>query len=207
MGRPRQRPRIRINTAQKALVIAKQNRRSIKDQELKFADNGITTTALSVAGVIIQLTNLATGDTAITREGNKVVIRKIEISGNLSAASDAFCRIMLIKDTQTNGAIYTSADIIQDNTAHDNIVSQANRVNMKRFKILRDWKIRLVHNTSQESAQFKLNRKVRIPINYGSDNGDITDVNSNGLSLLQMTNVVADFPTITTSIRLRFADS
>ncbi len=194
--------------ARKALKLAKANKKKLGQSELKFNDVGLTNTALSVAGVISQFTNLAVGNINLTRIGSKVVVNQIEISAQFkSAGADAFVRVMLIRDTATNGAIFASSDVLQDATASDNIASQKNRDTGRRFKVMREWKFSLTDNTSKNRHLIRYNKKVNIPILYQSANGDITDLEFNSLALVMMTDITANFPTVTHSIRIRYDDS
>ncbi len=195
--------------ARRALTLAKKNRKQLKEEELKFNDVGLTNSALSVAGSLSQFTNLAIGNTNLTRIGSKIVVRQIELSAQFktTGATDAFVRCMLIKDTQTNGAIYTSAEVLQDSTASDNIASAKHRDTGKRFIVMREWKFSLSDATSKNMQLIRYNKKVNIPIQYQSANNDITDLVKNSLSFLAMCDVTANFPTMTHSIRIRYSDS
>lgn len=184
---------------------------SFLNPEFKFLDTVVTATAVSTTAVITQLTNLAQGDTDITRDGAQIRISAIRVNGFVviePTSVTTMFRLMLVLDNQTNGAIYTSAQLLADDTAGDAIASPLNLDNKFRFRILWDQVINLVagaENSIEHFSYFKMmpNLKIR----YSANAGDITDLASKSLSLFMISNDAVTTPSTTFNVRVRFLDN
>ncbi len=193
--------------AQKALALATRLK-GLVNVEFKFLDH-IAVSTVSATPTIIQITNAAVGDTAETRDGDQVKLTSIYlnyiITLNASATASTM-RVMLIKDSQTNGAIYTAAQLFADSTANDNLVSPLNLDNKYRFKVLYD-RNHIVSSTGKSIIHLKKYIKVSDKIRYGGAAGDITDLNSASYSILAVSNEATNQPTFQRSFRVRFVDN
>ncbi len=179
--------------------------------EHKEHDVQITTTAIPVTtGTITQLTNIAVGDTKVLRNGDNIKIESIHIKGLLlinASSANSHIRVMLVYDKQTNGAIYTLANLLEDVTISDSVVSALNTDNKYRFNILYDKIHTLNRESGAQSKTFEIFRKVNKPIRYSTAAGDITDLRSGSYSLVMLQDIVTNEPTTTVFARLIFIDN
>lgn len=197
-----------INYGLKALKIA-QYLKSVLNVEFKEHNVQATAEALPTTGIITQLTNIAQGDTKSTRDGDQVKLTQIYVNGIIqkhASATATSVRILLVMDKQTNGAIYTLADLLEDTSASDNIVSANNLDNKFRFKVLYD-KVFNVSNSGESRRKYKIFKKLPIKIRYDGNAGDITDITSWSLSLVAIADEATNTPGHTFFARLRFVDN
>ncbi len=164
-------------------------------------------------GVIKQLTNVAQGDTNVTREGNSIKIvsiyTKFMFHINASASSSQV-RCMLILDTQTNGAIYTTDDLLESVANLTSLISPRNTDNAHRFRVLYDKMVVLNQNITAVSSTtrfLKVYKKVDLHMRYATNVGDITDLTQNSISVLLISNEATNTPTVDINFRLRFLDN
>lgn len=137
------------------------NQSSALKPELKYFDTAFTTDATSTS-TVVQLNSVAAGDTALTRDGNKLAMRSLElrIKGNLEATTqNASIRFVLLIDKQPNNAT------ISWGTVFDSESPQSLRLiaSMSRFEILMD-KVIIVNATSTTALQkFFFKKYVKMP--------------------------------------------
>lgn len=194
--------------ASKALSMAWKVKRLL-NVEYKFHDVQTTGTAISTTPTITQLSNIANGDTAETRDGNSIKWTRFTSHGTLSingSATRSYVRMLLVLDTQTNGAIYSAGDILKDITADDAIVSLYNLDNRQRFKILYDKVVKLAANTISVRT-FKINKKFSLRQIFNADAAAITSIPTYSLSLYFVSNEATNTPTLTMYNRLRYLDN
>lgn len=112
-------------------------------RELKFFDTVEPASAVAIAGSIINasLNIVPQDDTQSGRIGRKIVIKKIQMRGQLllpatTVAADTSdkIRIVMVLDSQTNGAAVAVATI----TETADINSYLNMANSSRFRVLYD---------------------------------------------------------------------
>ncbi len=200
--------RVGSTTAQKALALAKRNRRKIAKVEIKNFDTKLNVADMDVLPTIVQLTNIAQGNTTITRDGAQCTVIGIDFRyfvriNTIAVAS--IVRVMLVLDRQTNQLVYGIADLMEDSSIRDNIVSPMNLDNNRRFQILYD----RVHSLSINGVRGAFVRKFikkDIVLRYDASTPAIADLTQNSLSLVHMSDEIANFPVLTTSVRLRFLD-
>ncbi len=197
-----------VSDAAKALALARGVKRLL-NVEIKNFDTQQTTVAVSVTPIILEISNIPQGDTTITRDGAQCKVLSIELSyqinQNASATISSF-RIMLVCDKQTNEAVYSSGDLLQDLTQNDAIVSPRNLDNTRRFQVLYD----RVHTFSSSGTRifvtkkrFKLNKILRFDANTSS----IADLTENSLSLFMLSSESSNHVAITSFTRLRYVDN
>lgn len=177
--------------------------------EYKCFDVQVTNGPCTTTPAIVQLTNIPQGDTAITRDGNQIKITRnllrYSISGNSSAA-DQLIRVMLVLDQQTNQAIYSAADLLQDVSAFDSILSPLNLDNKFRFHVLYDKVHRLTsgaNNSVYVNKMFNLQQRIR----FDNSTPSIADLTSQSLSFLCVSNQATGSLTVTLFNRIRFVDN
>ncbi len=193
--------------AKKALSIACGVKRLL-NIEIKNFDVQPGTASVTDTPVIIQLSNIPQGDTTASRDGSQCKMVGIEVRYVISrnaSADQSHCRVMLVVDRQTNQAIYTAADLLEDVTALDNISTPRNLDNKHRFIILYD----KVHTfTSAFSAVHVVKYfKKEVLLRYDASTPSIADLTQNSLSWLQVGSEATNDPTINAFFRLRFIDN
>ncbi len=194
--------------AKRALDLALSTRKLFNVEYKQLVTQAIAT-ALPQTGTIVQLTNIAQGDTTFTRDGSQIKGTSytfnylINQSGN---ATNTQCRVLLIQDKQTNQVIYTPADVFFDATATDILVSPYNVDNSHRFRILYD-RYHAFTDTGHTNMVKKHSSPINMLFRYDANAGDITDLTQNSLSLLVCSNEPTNVPVITFNFRLRFIDN
>lgn len=193
--------------AARALTMAKGLRRLL-NVEIKNFDSQQTLVGISQTTAILQLSNIPQGDTTQTRDGSQCKMTGLEFSYTLThnaAGGNNTIRIMLLCDKQTNQAIYIPADLIEDVTGHDILVSPRNLNNKHRFMILYDH----VHQLSAAFASVTVKKYIKrdILLRFDASTSAIADLTQNSISLLQVGNNTTNLPTITSFIRLRYVDN
>lgn len=113
---------------------------------------------------------------------------------------------MLVQDKQTNGAIYAAADLLQDASTQDIIVSPKNADMNRRFRVFLDKNHPFSVNASGTQFYRKFH-KMNMPIRYDANVGDITDLQSNSLSLLIATETAGAGVVNTIFARVYYTDS
>ncbi len=194
--------------AKKALAIAR-GVKSLINVEYKFLDNHANLAASGMSATILDLPIMAQGDTANTREGNSIKLTKCILNGNIiqhSSATNSIVRLMLVWDAQANGAAPAIADILEDSTATDNIISPYNVPFKKRFFVLWDKVFPLTANGGGVKAYHKvvnLNHHVR----YNGNAGTVADLTSGNLAFIHFSNEPTNTPSLTHWERIRFIDN
>ena len=189
--------------------------------ELKFKDTTVDDAVIAAGGVITNSVNLvAQGTGESERIGRKCTIRSINWRGSLSlplleleGGPGAAERIRLIMyvDKQTNGATATQAGILES-TNYD---SYRNLANSGRFTILMDKFITLNYATlshfavnsfsmAQVTKQFSFSKKCSIPLEFDNTVGAITELRSNNIGILIMSE--GGSGALLSQVRLRFSD-
>lgn len=115
-------------------------------KELKALDTTINQ-AFKVAGGPPPVTTLnlpVNGAELYQRIGRKIYMKSLHFRGvvfNTAAAAQDFVRILILYDSNPNGAAPAYTDILQDSTAGagTNFFSHLNLINRERFKVIRDW--------------------------------------------------------------------
>lgn len=119
----------------------KKSKKAFLGTELKFNDVSISTDASSTP-VEVALTTFATGDTALTRDGNKALIKSIELKinyANEALTQNNTARFVLVCDKQAN--VTQATWFAAANTdVYDSVGVTARRgvPTMSRFRILMD---------------------------------------------------------------------
>lgn len=152
--------------------------------EWKYSDIA-TNLAADQNGAQLLLNNLALGNTATTRVGNRIAIRSIEFRGyNLVTAGtgiDQIHRVVLFVDKQANATAPTLGDQLSAN----NYYSMRSLTQRKRFRIIIDKMIAL--NATGEPGSFKVQHwymkfKRPLVVEYNAaNNNTVADIVSNSL--------------------------
>ncbi len=194
--------------AAKALAMAKYLK-SVVNVEYKNFDTQTLASGINQTPAIVQLTNIAQGDTTITRDGASIKIVSIRFVYNITANASApvtHIRVMVVCDKQTNQAIYTAGDLLQDATPNDALISPRNLNNSRRFNVLYD-KTHVFSNSGRNGGHFEFHKKLQLKIRYDASTPSIADLTEVSLSLLLVSNQQTNFPSMDHSTRLRYVDN
>ena len=186
-------------------------------REKKFWDLEFVRGALNTAGTIEDSINeIPQGAGENQRIGRLAIIKNIGMrytitNGGSTGAGEAFSvRVMLVLDTQANGAAAAVTDILDGANFQD----WNNLVNKGRFIVLMD----RIHNvqptpgsgnavaTGNSAHSFEFHKKCSIPIEFSAATGAMTEIKSNNLLLLDIQDNTVQSTGIKYNIRLRFYD-
>lgn len=164
--------------------------------ELKFLDHAIDDAVVASAGAILVATGgsagtlnaISQGTGQTQRDGRKCTVKQInwkyELTLPASATSGDVVRVMLVLDKQCNGATAAVTDILAsaDYQAFNNLA------NSGRFRTLMD-RTYAINATAgiagtivTEVIQDSFYHKCNIPLEFSSTNGVITEVRSNNIT-------------------------
>ncbi len=190
--------------------------------ELKFHDLTVDDAVIATGGVITDTINaIPQGVTEIQRIGRKCTIRSIMWRGKLTLpelelegnpGTPERVRLIMYLDKQCNGAAATALGILEAVSVDD----YRNLANSGRFNILMDKTIVLNYSTLSHFAvnsfsmsgvtrNFSFFKKCQIPIEFDSTTGAITEIRSNNIGLLLVTEDGA--AALVSRVRLRFSDT
>lgn len=192
--------------------------------ELKFFDTALSFNFDATAEVPAtgQLCIIPQDDTQSGRDGNKAIIKSINIHGivqllpGAAATSCDVAYLYLIQDTQCNGAAATVADANTGVFTGANL-STANHTlaNGNRFRVLKKWVFTMNPPAGATTAlnnvikEFKFYKKCNIPVQYdaAAATGALTTIRSNNLFLVAGTaGNTDDLIACQGTCRLRFSD-
>ncbi len=214
MPRKPKKRRIFVDTSgKKAIRIAKKALSMVAGEMKQLSSTGTATAIPDGNGILIQLSNLQQGDSNVTREGNSITIKHLEMRLMLKIAAAAFSsqvRVMLIRDKQANGAVLTVNEVLQSSANFLGLISPRDVNHLQRFVVLYDRVHVLNQNittTLSTTRHVKKLKKQNIKIRYDANVGDITDVQTNSYSMLLISNEPTNEPTFDHFVRLKFIDN
>lgn len=186
--------------------------------ELKYKDLTGATYAGDTTGTVTALNLVAVGDDNTDRDGRQVHLHSVHIQGvvrPVDAQSGAnFSRLMLIWDSQPNGALPSITDILVSSTS----LSGTNLNNRERFTILRDkrYEVGGVSDTATQSYTISpgmhvINEYVKlkgIKTTYSGTTATIGSVSTGALLMVTISNLAAGLGSaFDLSTRVRFYDA
>ncbi len=182
----------------------------MKNTEKKFIDTDSASVSAGTTVLIEPLTLIGQGDTSSSREGNKVVFNTIQMkySWKLSTSTTVGnrCRVMIIMDKQTNGAVFTAGDLLQTTGVGQVILSPLNLDGAFRFRVLYN-KVHTLSPNGSEVQYRSVFKKINIPARYSGSGGSQTNILSAGIYVLYVSDTGSNSPTFSHYSRLRFIDS
>ncbi len=200
----------RRNVAKTALVArVKKLEKKTSGIESKFIDLTVATAALPSALTIIQPVHLIQrGDQAFQRNGDSITLTSFQARFMLStntAGDNNIVRFLVVVDKQCNGVLFTAAELFDDATVDDILVSPYNLDNKHRFRVLCDQYVS-INDAGSANHIWKVYKKMNMKIRYDASAGAITDITSNNVYLCFVGNnlVLGD---IQGQVRLRYLDS
>lgn len=186
-------------TAWKAFKMAN-TVRSLINVETKYKDYDRTETSINQNGVLRTLNDPAQGTSASTRVGDSILMKSIDIRGEIYAnTSPAYLRMILIIDKQNT--ITTAAQILENTGTYYSVHSQYNQDNRKQFSVLYDRTRFVDQTTNQDNHLFHIRKKLSRHVKF--DTGTIT-INTGALKLLCISNANVAAAEPTTRYRSRF---
>lgn len=192
--------------------------------ELKWKDFDVNTTPIGDSGVLLSNQNyIQLGDTASTRTGSTInptsITLGFDITSNNAEVDTTVVRCIVFWDGQSNGAdppIFNDNALLDANEIDDGWVSPRNYTTIDRFTILWDKTITLSPDMMISTApnvvgekvypvrkRFKLSRKIK----YDANAGDETDLTSNSIHVLLISNQTTNLPQARGGIRMYYRDS
>lgn len=203
--------------------------------EMKSVDLGATALSQLVTSTMARqpINAIIAGNGIQNRNGRRIQMKSVRVIGQVvltqagTAPTSDFVRVMVVYDRQANGAIYSSADLLQSvdqaGTTGSDVFSGINMSNSKRFKVLKNemWSFP-VHNgvnVLQQSTQdtdykphcfdwFIPLKGLETQYNTGNA-GTIADIQTGSLYILFLSkNAIADSQySVVYNCRLRFMDA
>lgn len=183
---------------------------SMLNVEYKCFEVQLTNNPITDTGVISQCTNIPQGDTVQSRDGNQLKITQMifnyMITSNVSSVSSAV-RVMIVHDKQTNGAIWTPADLFADASVFDVQVSPLNIDNNHRFRILYNKLHVIPFGSARSAVNRRFIKKMALKLRFKSSTPSIADLTQDSLSVFMVSNEATNTPTVTFNMRLRYVDN
>lgn len=194
--------------------------------ESKFYDQLLSATIDTTGTNELSLVTIAQGVTESTRVGRKCTVTSINLKGYvLWAVNQAYntmantrVKIVVCQDTQANGAACGWTDVYQSSTT----IALRNLANSQRFKILKEWIVTpssLAMTTTDNWAtvantvglapctKLKFNKKCQIPIEFSSTTGAVTELRTNNICIMAVSDLGDDVHTLQLQCRVRFTDN
>ncbi len=181
----------------------------MKNTEKKFVDTDNNVSQDDTI-TIAPLTLIGQGDSSSSREGNKVVFKTMQLKYswklNTAASSGGRMRVMIILDKQANGAVFTAGDLLASTALGTAIVSPLNLDGQFRFRVLYN-KVTTLSPQGMEVAYKTLFKKINIPARYSGSGGSQSNILSQGIYILSVSDSQSNLPVLDYYARLRFIDS
>ena len=206
--------------------------------EKKFYDTALAPTALVAPtdcsggefdpSATSMISTPATGDGEQNRDGKRIVIKSVQVSGSVAAAAQTAltavvapveCFVALVLDMQTNGAQLNSEDVYKNQSANAANATNPlrNLLFSTRFKVLKEWSCLLEPKTAANNAsattvsvagarmEFDCFLPLDLPVNFNAGtSASVANVIDNSLHIIAFCSSTTLAPTITYNARIRF---
>ncbi len=192
-----------LTVAKRALRIATKLRNS---DEVKIHDLGPQNVVAPLAGIVVDLTSIAQGDTLLLRDGNEISAIFMEFSYILRIDPipvDAFVRMVIVRDNlQVESTLPAIVDVFQ--TASVQAFKQ--RALPKRFTKLWSATETLTQVGANHSKLKFFRKKLNFNVRWTGVAG--TTISKNGIYFMAITSsAVTEEPLLIINFRLHFTDS
>lgn len=173
--------------------------------EKKFNDVTFTNAA-NLTGYDIGLTSIGAGDTALLRDGNKIMVKSIYVKltgSNKSLTQNNTVRIALVKNLQANGG-NTSWNNVYDSLS---VTAQRNVQTVSQFQVIWDQVIDLNQGSDGALQRFFFEKFVKVPpetTTYAQSAAQTPMTNAYSLLYLGSTALGGNDMAIQGSARVRF---
>lgn len=155
-------------------------------------------------GTIVPLTNIAIGDSNVTRTGNSLFVRSIVMnmncSQNASALDNTFIRMILFIDTQQ---VSDTSPVSGDIFATTGPNALVNLDSAGRYKFLKTWEFAL--STQNPAKVIKYYKNIRHHVRYNGSAA--TDVQKGGIYLALVSSQSTNVPTLNYHVRIGYHDN
>lgn len=190
---------------QKVNKLARKVKKLELEKDYKTLDTSYDSTVAST-GVFTLLNGIAQGDAEGTRDGNKVVVKSVQIKG-AAVTADAYnqMRCIIFTDNQPNSAAPALGDILE--STGNPINSFFRTTTRKRFRILYDRTVDM--DTDDPISQFpNFYRKMYLSTQYSTSGNTIAAITRNSLYMLLVSDSDAvTHPAAEIYARIRYVDS
>jgi len=229
----------RRRTAAKMAAAPYRSRSPMFPIEHKFLDTAASELAFTLSSTLASgekspesgctgcLSAPAQGDGASARDGSKIIIESVYVSGLMDITPQLMTAgpvdrypifyVALVLDTQTNGATLNSEDVFT-NPGADTLMSTMplrNLSNSKRFRVLASKYVSFGGPQTGASAtavavgyskHFALSWRGKIPVDFivGETTANVTSVSDNSIHLIAYTQANGLTPTFSYNCRVRF---
>lgn len=212
MTAPAKRARGQISRA-RALAVANTSTAGFLGLEKKFIDTYIASTGISIVESAAEmdptgscLNGIAVGDGESNRDGNRYVIKKVQIRGEVYCSTQTLqivthlsptVRVYLVLDTQTNGAQLNSEDVFTSAGGSGSAVDAFRNLKYSsRFRILAARTLnptyRIATNNaaattitmSSDIVPFEMNVPLDLPVQCTGTGGTIASIADNSLHVI-----------------------
>lgn len=174
--------------------------------ELKYMDTEQTSVAIGTSGSTYLLNGNVQGTSHLTRVGNRVTIKKIELMFGLATQLGVNVKICLVIDKQPNGSALSLSALYNTIGGAYYPWATRNSVNSQRFVTIKNFHISMNQQITGANVNkfFKKYIKCNIPIQYnGGVAGTVADIQSNSIYLVVFADNTAS---MSFTSRLRFSD-
>ena len=145
-----------------------------RSAELKHWESVNNTFNCSIAGQVDGVTTgIQVGTTDVTRIGKNIIVKKIHLSGvyRINSVAGAITpnasRVLIVYDTQQNGASVATMPVLVPSTAGDSVFSVYNPDYLSRFRILYDRVLKLdINGQGTSITPFSCDLNVNLPVEY-----------------------------------------
>lgn len=165
----------------------------------------IATTLNPTTTAVRQLLNgTAHGTTDGDRIGNSIKSYDLLVRGRVvhnSSATSTLTRVIILWDHQPNGSALAATEFFQT----ENVLSARNTDYGKRFSVLFDDMI--ATDTNRTIVPFKVYRKLKAHVEYKGSTAAITDIATNSLYMMCISNEATNNPTVTLNSKYKFIDN
>ncbi len=177
-----------------------------RKQEVKFHSIVVTTIAnVSTTGDVRSLALIAQGDSRTSRDGNKIspffLSMRINWIGAVASTADVYRTIIFRDMRQASTVVPTVLTVLSSGTP----LSQVNVATHGRWKILYDRTFTSINDAALR-AQFSDVIRIKLNKRMGFRGAATTDINENGLFMINITNLAANLPSVVFSSRMFFND-
>ncbi len=178
--------------------------------EFKFIDTTREATLGSGSAYIQPLVLSIQGDTDNDRNGNSIKVTSLYINFHLILQAGVHAnviRIIVYRDSQTNGALLSTADLLAE-TADPQlaVISPLNIDNKYRFRVLHD-KICPLGDGQLVNFYYKKHFTLNDHIRYKSNTGTISDLTSVSYGIMAFSDASSNMPTLNLYARMRYVDN
>lgn len=190
--------------------------------ELGHKDTNQTAVSIPTTGVFVLVNGITQGDSDITRTGDEVVATSLQfryrIEADELALNATLVRVLLVWDSQANGAAPTIATLFDQLIISDPIYSPYNLDYQKRYKFLYD-RVHVLNPVLQSSettgtldnvvpVSIYKKRKVKLSrtVKYSNTGDTVGSIATNSLHMIFIANQSTNTPTVSAGYRFIFKD-